>query len=220
MRNSKRWPCKTRSHLIERQPMRGQILDIRGTPLAYQPARQSGLRRPHAHRPVPPKRGARAGPIAGNQRGLHRGAIDPASLGGKRQDQYLPIRRAQAQSASGNLGENPAGHGRACPSALMKQNSKPANGPSTPISAAKAIFPEDDQIRTYPSQRLAAHVVGFVSNDDQQTGLSGIEASFNTNLAGVCGLAENRAGQTAARIGPVPRSGRGAARWPQRGADH
>jgi len=51
----------------------------------------------------------------------------------------------------------------------------------------KAVFAEDDQIRIYPSQRLAAHVLGFVSNDKQQTGLSGIELAFNTNLSGVAG---------------------------------
>jgi cell division protein FtsI/penicillin-binding protein 2 len=51
----------------------------------------------------------------------------------------------------------------------------------------KAIFAEDDQIRFYPSQRLAAHVLGFVSNDVEETGLSGIELAFNTNLSGIPG---------------------------------
>jgi len=51
----------------------------------------------------------------------------------------------------------------------------------------KAVFAEDDQIRVYPSQRLAAHVIGFVSNDKAQTGLSGIELAFNTNLSGIPG---------------------------------
>jgi cell division protein FtsI/penicillin-binding protein 2 len=52
---------------------------------------------------------------------------------------------------------------------------------------AKAIFPEDDQIRYYPGQRLAAHILGFVANDDEQTGISGIECSFNSKLAGFAG---------------------------------
>jgi cell division protein FtsI/penicillin-binding protein 2 len=51
----------------------------------------------------------------------------------------------------------------------------------------KAIFAEDDQIRVYPNQRLAAHVLGFVSNDEEQTGLSGIELAFNTDLTGIAG---------------------------------
>jgi cell division protein FtsI/penicillin-binding protein 2 len=51
----------------------------------------------------------------------------------------------------------------------------------------KAVFAEDDQIRVYPNQRLAAHVLGFVSGDEEQTGLSGIELAFNTNLSGIAG---------------------------------
>jgi cell division protein FtsI/penicillin-binding protein 2 len=50
-----------------------------------------------------------------------------------------------------------------------------------------AIFAVDDQIRVYPSQRLAAHVLGFVSSDKAQTGLSGIELAFNTDLSGIPG---------------------------------
>jgi cell division protein FtsI/penicillin-binding protein 2 len=51
----------------------------------------------------------------------------------------------------------------------------------------KAIFTEDDQIRYYPGQRLAAHVVGFVTGDEEQIGVNGIECSFNSKLAGVAG---------------------------------
>ncbi len=51
----------------------------------------------------------------------------------------------------------------------------------------KAVFSEDDQIRTYPNHNLAAHVVGFASNDELQTGVAGIEASFNKQLSGVRG---------------------------------
>jgi cell division protein FtsI/penicillin-binding protein 2 len=51
----------------------------------------------------------------------------------------------------------------------------------------KAVFAEDDQIRLYPNQRLAAHVIGFVSNDKNENGLSGIELAFNTNLSGIAG---------------------------------
>jgi cell division protein FtsI/penicillin-binding protein 2 len=52
---------------------------------------------------------------------------------------------------------------------------------------AKAVFAEDDQYRIYPSVRLAAHVLGFVSNDWQLTGVSGIERAFNTELSGIAG---------------------------------
>jgi cell division protein FtsI/penicillin-binding protein 2 len=49
----------------------------------------------------------------------------------------------------------------------------------------KALFTEDDQARVYPCQRLAAHVLGYV--DDEQNGLAGIEWSFNSDLSGIRG---------------------------------
>jgi cell division protein FtsI/penicillin-binding protein 2 len=52
---------------------------------------------------------------------------------------------------------------------------------------AKAIFPTDDQIRRYPNQRLAGHVIGYVANDEEQTGLDGIELTFNSKLSGIRG---------------------------------
>jgi len=51
----------------------------------------------------------------------------------------------------------------------------------------KSIFAEEDQIRFYPNESLASHVLGFVANDELQTGLSGIEASFNAKLSGIRG---------------------------------
>ena len=51
----------------------------------------------------------------------------------------------------------------------------------------KAIFSEEDQIRVYPGQRLGAHVLGYVSNDVEQTGLTGIERAFNPSLRAVSG---------------------------------
>lgn len=50
----------------------------------------------------------------------------------------------------------------------------------------KALFTEEDQIRIYPNQTLAAHVIGYVGGD-QQAGQNGIELSFNSKLAGVQG---------------------------------
>jgi cell division protein FtsI/penicillin-binding protein 2 len=52
---------------------------------------------------------------------------------------------------------------------------------------SKAIFPEEDQIRCYPGQRLASHVLGFVANDDEESGMGGIERSFDSKLSGFAG---------------------------------
>jgi cell division protein FtsI/penicillin-binding protein 2 len=64
---------------------------------------------------------------------------------------------------------------------------KPAERAFNRNIRTKSIFTEDDQVRYYPSGRLAAHVIGFVSNGEEETGLSGIESAFNTDLSGIPG---------------------------------
>jgi cell division protein FtsI/penicillin-binding protein 2 len=62
----------------------------------------------------------------------------------------------------------------------------------------KAIFVDspDDQLRVYPNQTLAAHVLGYVGIGEREfngtpiletTGVEGIERTFNSKLAGVRG---------------------------------
>ncbi len=62
----------------------------------------------------------------------------------------------------------------------------------------KAIFTEalDDQLRQYPNERLASHVLGYLGSVDQTndgvrsvevTGVAGIEAKLNEKLSGVGG---------------------------------
>jgi cell division protein FtsI/penicillin-binding protein 2 len=51
----------------------------------------------------------------------------------------------------------------------------------------KAIFADEDQVRVYPGQRLAAHILGYVATDEDQIGLCGIERSFNSTLSGIPG---------------------------------
>jgi cell division protein FtsI/penicillin-binding protein 2 len=59
-----------------------------------------------------------------------------------------------------------------------------------------AVFAEEDQLRVYPNQALAAHVLGYVGVDEREVdghlrhetaGKYGIEQSFNSKLAGVRG---------------------------------
>jgi len=61
---------------------------------------------------------------------------------------------------------------------------------------AVVVEPLDDQLRVYPNQTLAAHVLGYVGMDEhpvkgsgiqETSGKDGIEQSFNTDLAGVPG---------------------------------
>jgi cell division protein FtsI/penicillin-binding protein 2 len=60
----------------------------------------------------------------------------------------------------------------------------------------KAIFARDDQLRSYPNQALAAHVLGYASAEEKDVndtpitetrGIDGIERSFDAKLAGVRG---------------------------------
>ena len=55
------------------------------------------------------------------------------------------------------------------------------------VLRAKSIFADADQIRVYPETNLAAHVVGYVANDELQSGVNGIELTFNSQLSGVAG---------------------------------
>src|SRR6266704_3039382 len=59
----------------------------------------------------------------------------------------------------------------------------------------KAVFiePLDDQLRVYPNQSLAAHVLGYVGSDEREengrartitTGREGVEQSFDSKLSG------------------------------------
>jgi len=60
----------------------------------------------------------------------------------------------------------------------------------------KSIFAEDEQLRVYPNQTLASHVLGYASVEEKEVdgtpvreivGRDGIERSFNAKLAGVRG---------------------------------
>ncbi len=73
----------------------------------------------------------------------------------------------------------------------------------------KAILSLDDELRQYPSGRLAAHVLGFVANEDRENdqgvvaevhGLSGIESTMDDVLNGVYGW-EARGERVTARSG-------------------
>src|SRR5579872_6824506 len=55
----------------------------------------------------------------------------------------------------------------------------------------KAIFADDDQLRTYPNQSLAAHLLGYIpverNDDGDDVGGDGIERALNSQLSGVRG---------------------------------
>jgi cell division protein FtsI/penicillin-binding protein 2 len=60
----------------------------------------------------------------------------------------------------------------------------------------KGIFAREEQLRVYPNQSLAAHVLGFAGSEDSEIddipvtriiGRDGVERTLDSQLAGVCG---------------------------------
>jgi len=171
---------------IERQPMRGQILDIHGTPLAYSQAAKVICADPTL-----------IGPFRKNVAHVLAPWLqtDEASLaerlmprvweenGKTNISKYVVLKRKVPLETWEKIRQTMSGLSLG----IDESKLKPRDRAFYSNLRAKAIFPEDDQIRYYPGQRLAAHILGFVANDDQQTGLSGIECSFNSKLAGFAG---------------------------------
>jgi cell division protein FtsI/penicillin-binding protein 2 len=172
--------------LIERQPMRGQILDIRGTPLAYSQAAKVVCADPTLIGPFRQNVAHALAPLLETNEASIAERLIPRvweENGKTNTSKYVVLKHKVPLETWEKIRQVMAGLTFGINEAKLKERERAfyAN------LRARAIFPEDDQIRTYPCQRLAAHVVGFVSNDDQQSGLSGIEASFNSKLAGFAG---------------------------------
>jgi cell division protein FtsI/penicillin-binding protein 2 len=171
---------------IEREPTRGQILDCRHIPLATsQPAKMvcadptliGTWRRRVAHLLAPLLQMDEAQIADRLVPRLHE------ADGKTNFSQYVVLKRKVPldtwdkilrSMASLDSGMNE--------SKLSRQNALFLHNLRT-----KAIFPDDDQMRVYPAQRLASHVLGYVTADEEQTGVSGIERSFNSTLSGIPG---------------------------------
>ena len=171
---------------IERLPMRGQILDIHGTPLAIsQPAKVicadpsliGGLRQDVARVLAPL--------LQTNESSLAERLVSRAweENGKTNVSKYVVLKRKVPLETWDKIRQSMASLSFGIDESKLKRRERAFYS----NLRAKAIFAEDDQVRVYPGQRLAAHVLGYVANEDEQTGLSGIEASFNSKLTGVPG---------------------------------
>ena len=171
---------------FERRPMRGQVMDIHGTPLAIsQPAKVicadptliGPLRLSVAHILAPL--------LQTNEAFLAERLLPRTKVenGKTNTSKYVVLKRKVPLETWEKIRQTMA----ALSFGIDESKLTARDRAFYHNLRAKAIFPEDDQIRFYPGQRLAAHVVGYVASDDEETGLSGIECSFNTKLAGVAG---------------------------------
>ncbi len=171
---------------FQREPVRGQILDCRGILLATsQPAKVVcadptllGDYRLDAARALAPLLGVDEALLA--DRLLPRLIVDN---GKTNNSQYVALKRKVPVETWEKI---KAAMAHLCPGIDEKKLSK-RQRTSLSYLRTKAIFADEDQIRVYPGQRLASHVLGYVANDEELTGLNGIELAFNTNLCGVRG---------------------------------
>ena len=173
-------------HTIARQAMRGQILDIRGNPLATSlPAKTVcadpfliGNRREAVARAL--------APLLETDESCLAARLAPRLIevqGKLATNQYVVLKNKVPMETWEKIKQTMATLSFGMDETKLKASERAANH----NARTGAIFAEDDQIRFYPSRRLAAHVLGFVSSDEEQTGLSGVELAFNTDLSGIAG---------------------------------
>ncbi|HEX3718248.1 MAG TPA: penicillin-binding protein 2 [Verrucomicrobiae bacterium] len=171
---------------IERKPMRGQIFDSHHVPLATsQPAKVicadptliGNWRQPVAQM---------LAPLLGMDEAQITERLVPRlheEDGKTNISKYVVLKRKVSLDTWDKIQQGMASLHAVCPeSKLSKQDQAFFRN-----LRSKAVFAEDDQVRVYPGQRLASQVLGYVSGDDAQTGLSGLEKSFNTSLSGIAG---------------------------------
>src|SRR5438477_2440242 len=186
----------TQSFLL-REPRRGDILDVNGNPLAtsvpvkrvFANPRFIGARYPEVARALAPllsyneaELGLRLRPtiVRTNEQGL---PVTNAAVNLKRKvslEGWQQITQVMAKLSFDLEGKAPT----------------KTEKTSYRVLRQKAIYPIDDQQRIYPSTNLAAHVLGFVQEREQETnhmaaneivGRDGIEAWFNSKLTGMRG---------------------------------
>jgi cell division protein FtsI/penicillin-binding protein 2 len=172
---------------IVRDAMRGQILDIRGNPLAVS---------------IPAKMVCADPSLLGDKRVLVARALAPlletnqeyllerlaprlmVAEGKTNFSKYVVLKHKVSLESWDQIRQTMA----ALPLGVAESKLKSQDRAACRALHEKAIFATDDQMRVYPNQSLAAHVLGYVSGEGaEQSGVDGIELEFNTNLTGIGG---------------------------------
>jgi len=180
---------------IARDPMRGQILDIRGNPLATSiPAKLICADPSLMICPNPSlSRNCRAAvaralaPLLQTNEDylLERLAPRLVASGGKTNiSQYAALKHQVSLETWDRIKQTMAAL------SFGVDESKLARSDRSFLRSlrAKAIFATDEQKRVYPGLTLAAHVIGYVSGEgEEQAGMNGIELEYNSKLSGIRG---------------------------------
>ncbi|HEY3862453.1 MAG TPA: penicillin-binding protein 2 [Verrucomicrobiae bacterium] len=171
---------------IERLPVRGQILDIHGTPLAISVPAKVICANPSLMGNLYPIVARALAPLLQTNDAFLTERLTPRMWFDSNKiniTKYVPLKRKVSLETWAKIQQTMA-------SLSFGVNESKLNWRRQAFYdnlRAKSIYTEEDQIRSYPGQRLASHVLGFVDNNNNLNGLTGIEYSFNTNLAGVPG---------------------------------
>lgn len=181
---------------IARDPIRGQILDIRGNPLATSipaklicadPSLMFCTNNPSLSRQCRAAAARALAPLLQTNEDflLERLAPRLIAAGGKTNlSQYVPLKHQASLDTWEKVRQT-----MAALSFGVDESKLASKDRSFLLSLrAKAIFATDEQKRSYPSQTLAAHVIGYVSGEGQeQAGMIGIELQYNSKLNGIRG---------------------------------
>jgi len=171
---------------IKRPPMRGQIQDTHGTPLALSQPAKVICADPTLLSNLAPRIAQVLAPLLQTNEAFLTERLKPRLLvenGKTNISKYAVLKRKVPLETWEKIRQTMSGLSFGIDESKLKSRERAFYS----NLRSKAIFAEEDQIRLYPGQRLASHVVGYVSNDEDETGLSGIESYFNTNLAGAPG---------------------------------
>jgi cell division protein FtsI/penicillin-binding protein 2 len=176
--------------VIKREPLRGQIRDIRGVPLATSVQAKIVCADPKMIGERWAEMAHVLAPLLEMDRGHLAQKLQPRILryqtNGEpvidqhvvlknkvRMEQWEQIQQALTQSSFG-MNESSLTKAQAYYRKNLQQ---------------RAVLTEEDQLRVYPNQSLAAHVLGYVGSGDagEVIGRNGIELSMESKLAGVGG---------------------------------
>ena len=184
---------------IARAPMRGQIVDIRGNPLATSipaklicadpslllctnPALLRNYRAAVAHALAPLLQ-------TNEEYLLDRLAPRQIVAGGKtNHSHYVALQHQASLETWEKVRQTMSALSFGVDESKLKSKDLSSYQSFCRSLRAKAVFATDEPKRVYPSQTLAAHVLGYVSVEgEEQTGMNGIELEYNSKLIGIPG---------------------------------
>jgi cell division protein FtsI (penicillin-binding protein 3) len=180
--------------VVQRQPMRGDIRDVRGNPLAISLPAKTVAVDPVALNGRHLEVARILAPIMGIDELTLAEKLTPRVLktvdGKDYYDLYVVLKRKvpldECQKISEAMAALPSSYTDAGLLAMPRRTRDKLRAEYKQLRYRSLIF-EDDQIRQYPGKTLASQLIGATAANRELTGLMGLELLFNTRLLGVSG---------------------------------